>query len=93
MIEIDFEDFVEEVKFQMTEYEELDETTILDWETKLRKWVKEHKEKKFFHVKSKDDIAVFLRDEDEMYELAEKFYRAYKNNKLDEYWKKLKWGR
>lgn len=93
MIEIDFEDFVEEIKYQMTEYEELDETTILEWEKKLRKWIKENRDKKCFHVKSKDVITVFLKDEDETYELAEKYHKAYKSNKVDEYWKKLKWGR
>lgn len=91
MIELDFEDFVEEIKFQMTEYEELEKEAILDWEDKLRQWILEHEDKKSFLVKSKDDITVYLKTEDQMHDLAEEFYKAYKHNQLDEYWKNLKW--
>ena len=91
MIELDFEDFIEEVKYQMTEYEGLDKETILTWEDKLRRWIGEHEDKKSFLVRSRDDITVFLKDEDEMSDLAGDFYKAYKNNQLDEYWKNLKW--
>lgn len=93
MIEIDFEDFVEEVKFQLTEYEEMDEATILDWESKMRKWIMNHTDKQMFHVTSKDDIRVFLREEDEMYDIANQYYIALKNTKDKDYWKHLKWGR
>lgn len=93
MIEIDLEDFVEEVKFQMTEHEELDEETIINWEVRLREWILGHEDKRKYHVKSKDDIKIFLKDEDEMDEIAEKFYIAVKSNRTDQYWKKLKWGR
>lgn len=91
MIELDFEDFIEEVKYQMTEYEGLDKETILTWEDKLRRWIWEHEDKKSFLVRSREDITVFLKDEDEMSDLAGDFYKAYKNNQLDEYWKNLKW--
>lgn len=93
MIEIDFEDFVEEVKFQLTEYEDLEEKIILDWETKMRDWITRHNDKKAFHVKSKDDVRIFLKDEDEMYDIANQYYMALHNKKDRDYWKHLKWGR
>lgn len=89
-MELDFEDFIEEVKFQMTEYELLEETTILDWETKAREWVIKHPDKKYLKVISEDDIQVKVKDEDVMYEIALSFYRAVKNNQVEEYWKRFK---
>lgn len=93
MIEVDLEDYLEEVKFQMTEYEELEETTILEWEAEFRNWILSHQDKKKCIIKNKNDITIILNDEDEMEEVAAKFYKAYKNNKTIQYWKKLKWGR
>lgn len=93
MIEIDFEDFIEEVKFQLTEYEELEEEVILDWEKKMRAWILNHTDKKAFRIKSKDDICIYLKDEDEMYDIANQYYTALKNTKDKDYWKHLKWGR
>lgn len=89
MMEIDFEDFIEEVKFQMTEYEELEEQTIKDWEVRARKWVDEHEDKKKRIMKLKEDIILKIKDEDVMYEVAQKFYQAYRNDKVKEYWYKF----
>lgn len=88
-IEIDFEDFVEEVKFQMTEYEELDEDIILNWEAKARNYVLKNVNRKKWVVKSKKEIKVMIKDEDAMIEVARKFHKAHKNGKVEEYWSKF----
>lgn len=85
MVEMELEDFMEEVKYQMTEYEILDEEMIKQWETKARKWTKDHFDRGFM-VRRGDDILLSLRDEDVMEELALKFYKAVKEEKLKEYW-------
>lgn len=89
MIEIDFEDFMEEVKFQMTEYEDLKEDMILDWEDRAREWMGQHKKNKKWVFKSKDDIILSVKNEDVMLEVAKKFHTAYRQDKLEEYWKKF----
>lgn len=89
MVEIDLEDFIEEVKFQMTEHEELDEATIKDWESKARAWVDTHKDKKGRIIKGKEDIIIKVKDEDVMYEIAEKFYQSYRKDNIKDYWYKF----
>lgn len=86
-MEIDFEDFVEEVKFQMTEYDILKEEIILNWERKVRKWllIKGNK-RKGIKVNAPDDIYLKIKDEEIMKEVARKFYQAVKNNREEEYW-------
>lgn len=88
MMEMDLEDFIEEVKFQMTEFEALDEKTIKDWEKKARKWVDTHDDRKRI-IKHRDEILVKITDEEACIDVAEKFYKAYKNDKIKEYWYKF----
>ncbi len=47
MIEMDLEDYIEEVKFQMVDaYDDvLDKETILTWEKKAREWVQKEQKK------------------------------------------------
>ena len=89
MIEMDFEDFIEEVKFQMTEFDALDEKTIKEWEAKARTWVDKHDDKKRRIIKHDDEIIVKVKDEEVCFEIAEKFYKAVKYDKVKDYWYKF----
>ena len=82
----DFEDFVEEVKFQMTEYDDLTEEIILDWEAKVRKWIMKNADGKKISVKSEDEIFVMVKDENIMYNIALRFHNAVRKGQVDEYW-------
>lgn len=82
----DFEDYLEEVKFQMTEYDKLTEEMILDWEDKVREWVEEHQDKSYLVYKSPDDIIVKAKTEEHPETVARLFYRAVRDNALDKYW-------
>jgi len=86
----DLEDFVEEVKFMLTEYDEMTKEIILDWENKFREWIDRKSSSKFIKYNSKDDIHIQVKDEDIMYKIAFKYYKAYKNNTCKEYWENLK---
>ena len=87
MMELDLEDFIEEIKFQMTEYDELQKETILDWEDRFMKWVDLHGSKNKKLTKSGDGFLIKIKNEDLMEEIAGKFYDSYKNQKVDYYWK------
>lgn len=90
-MELDFEDFIEEIKFQMTEYDEsLGEDIILDWEERVRAWVQNHRDKKYLKVKSEDDIIIRIPNEDVMEEIAQTFCLAVKNGKTENYWRQFK---
>ena len=93
MIEIDLYDFIEDIKYEMTEYEILDEKTIKDWEKRARNWIEEHDDKKKRIVKLKNRIIVKVKDEEVAYDLAcdiaEKYDQACQSSKTDEYWSKF----
>lgn len=88
-MELDFEDFVEEIKFQMTEYEELTESIILEWEDRVREWIRRYKDRTGRIIKKGEDIIIRVIDEDMEYKIAAKFYDAYRKNGLEGYWKKF----
>lgn len=93
-MELDFEDFIEEVKFQMTEFDRLTEDDILDWEEKARAWVEENHNQRYLKYKSEDDILVKLKNEDAAVEvpqeIARLYYRAVRDNRVDVYWDDFK---
>lgn len=86
-MELDLEDFIEEVKFQMVELEELEEEVILDWEKRAREWVNTHEDPKKRIIKYRNSIFVKVKDDDVMAEVAAKFFKAFRGNSLDQYWK------
>lgn len=89
MYQYDFEDFVEEVKFQMTEFDVLTEELILDWEDKVRAWLETYEDKKHRIIKKGEDVTLNIKDEELMAQLALAYYRAVRDQKLDEYWREF----
>lgn len=93
MIEMDLEDYIEEVKFQMVDaYDDvLDKETILAWEQKAREWVARDKGKSScIRYHSEDEIYVRIKNEEVCETTAGKFYRAVINKTEEGYWKKFK---
>lgn len=90
MVEVDIEDYLEEVKFQMTQYELLTESVILDWEDRVREWIRKNGTKrKAITIKSEDDICIKLKKEEEMEEEALQYYKAVKQDQIENYWKQF----
>jgi hypothetical protein len=93
MMEMDLEDYIEEVKFQMVDHYDdvLDKETILGWEEKAREWVKQDKGKSpCIRCRSEEEIYVRVKNEEVCETAAAKFYQAVVNKSLDSYWKKFK---
>lgn len=88
----DLEDFIEEVKFQMTEYDDLGKEKILEWEEKARSWILRNKNRKSINYKSDDEIYIPLKSEDVdvMEEIARVFHLAVKRGTEEEYWNNFK---
>lgn len=89
MVEMDLEDFIEEVKFQMTEYDILEKDIIMDWEARARKWTATHVDKKRI-IKMGQDITLVVKNEEIMEEIALKYYQAVKQDKVKDYWYRFK---
>lgn len=93
MMEMDLEDYIEEVKFQMVDqYDEvLDKDTILGWEAGVREWVEKDRGKSpCIRYRSEEEIYVRLKNEEVCETVARKFYQAVINKTTDGYWKKFK---
>ncbi|WP_310604005.1 hypothetical protein [Anaerosporobacter sp.] len=86
----DIEDFIEEVKFQMTEYDVLEEEMILDWEKKARNYIMRQRNNKNVIVKSKEEAYIKVYDDELMAQIALEYYRAFRDKKLFDYWRTFK---
>ena len=82
----DLEDYLEEIKFLMTEYDELTEEIILAWEDKTRKWVDNNIDGKNIRKRREDEILVIVKDENVFWDMALKYHNYYRKGNEDEYW-------
>lgn len=89
MIKLDIEDFIFEVKDEMSCYEEIGTKGADLWETAFRNWLKEGKNQENV-IKKGDKIMFALGDESEIFDIADEYLNALENNKVEEYWKKFK---
>lgn len=85
----DLEDYLEEVKYLMTEYDELTEEVILDWEEKVREWVNSNIDGKNIRKRKEDEILVIVKDENIFWDIALKYHNFYRKGKEDDYWQEF----
>ena len=90
MESMDIDDFIEEVKFQLTEYDVFEEKDILGWEKKARAYIMKQRHNKNVIVKSEDEVWIKVHSNDLMEKIALEYYRAFRDKKIDEYWKNFK---
>lgn len=87
MESMDIDDFIEEVKFQMTEYDAIREEAIFAWEEQARAYIMKQKHNKNVIVKSADEVWIKVYDMNLMEQIALQYYRAIRDNTVKEYWK------
>ncbi|NLP46509.1 MAG: hypothetical protein GX347_05645 [Epulopiscium sp.] len=87
MIELPVADFIEEVKEEIIGYEELGEDKALIWEQQFKRWLsnpigiykKNLKEKK-------GERYIILKDEMELFKIADQYLVAVDSEEEDKYW-------
>lgn len=82
----DLEDYLEEIKYLMTEYDELTEEVILEWEEKVRQWVEDNIDGKSIRKKKEDEILIKVKDENIFWDMALKYHNFYRKGQVEEYW-------
>ncbi|MCT4542400.1 MAG: hypothetical protein N4A63_02520 [Vallitalea sp.] len=88
-MKIEIEEFIEEIKAEMYGYEEIEESLIVDWENRFRKWINVLKQKKskYDRIKfSPNSIIIELKDETDIFKIVDKYLYAVVNNEIDKYW-------
>lgn len=84
MIKTEINEFIESIKLELLNYEELESSDIDLFETGFRKLIKENKiSKKNF----KDGVHFEVFDEMEIFTIADDFANSLLNNDLVTYWK------
>ena len=87
MIKLEIEEFIFEVKDEILSYEELGEEYANKWEQDFFKWLNNDKIKKK-NIKIQNNQTFYLiDDESEVFDIADKYYYAVEENKIEEYWK------
>ena len=85
----DIEDYLEEIKYLLTEYDEMTEEVILAWEAKAREYIMKHNDGKKIKVKSKDDVQILIKDEQIFWDMALKYHNYVRKGMEDIYWKEF----
>ena len=85
----DIEDYLEEIKYLLTEYDEMTEEVILAWEAKAREYIMKHNDGKNIKVKSKDDVQILIKDEQIFWDMALKYHNYVRKGMEDIYWKEF----
>ncbi len=83
MFKIPLEDFIEEIKAELFSYDEIEEEKIEFWEKNFLK-----SKETFKTVKFKNN-EIILKDEEDLFEIADGFYSAILNEEEDKYWQML----
>lgn len=89
MIKLEIEEFIFEVKDEILSYEELGKQYADKWEQGFLTWLKDEKVKKKNIKKEKNTTYYLIDDESEIFDIADQYYYAVEDNKIDEYWKKF----
>jgi hypothetical protein len=85
MLKISKEDFMEEIKAELYGYEEIEETLVEDFVERLEVYFKEKKGK---NVTYADGITIKLKDESDLFMIADGFLAAVTNDEVEQYWQK-----
>lgn len=85
MFKISKDDFMEELKAELYGYEEIEEGYIMEFFEKLEDYFAQKKGKQ---VDYKGEITIKLKDESDLFMIADGFLAAVSNEEVEEFWKK-----
>ncbi len=82
------DEVIENVKDELLCYEDAEKTAVR-WEKEFREWIEKNKGKKKDIVTEKNGISLKIKDEDEIFEIADSYMDAVLEGSVKEYWKKF----
>lgn len=87
MIKLSIEDFIFEVKEELKSYEILGDKKAQEWEENFTKWLNNDSINKR-NIKDKNDKKFYLiKDESQIFDIADKYLEAVENKEEKQYWK------
>ena len=79
---------IENVKDELLCYEE-GEKLVNRWEKEFKEWIEKNKGKKKDIVVDKGDISLKIKDEEEIFEIADSYMDAVIEGSVKQYWEKF----
>lgn len=87
MLKITKEDLMEELIAELIGYEEIGQEYVEDFRNRLEKYFEEKKGKKNRINYTTNSITIKLKDESEIFAIADYYYTAVVNEEVADYWK------
>ena len=87
-MKLKIDEVIENVKDELFCYEDA-EKTAARWETEFREWIEKNKGKKKDIVVDKGGISLKIRDEEEIFEMADSYMDAIVEGSVKQYWEKF----
>ena len=87
-MKIELKEVVEMVKDELLCYESMEETAII-WEKEFFAWVKKNQGKNKDLVEYKDELCFVIKDEGEIFEIADSYIDALEEKNVKQYWEKF----
>lgn len=85
-MELELEEFLEEIKIEMSGYEEIDEALINGWETKVKTIIEEEGTKLKGLIKKGGRYYISLEDETDIFRVVDRYFAAIDNEEIEAYW-------
>lgn len=79
---------IENVKDELLCYEE-GEKLVARWEKEFREWIEKNKGKKKDIVVDKGGVSLKIKDEEEIFEIADSYMDAIVEGSVKQYWEKF----
>lgn len=87
-MKIEINEFIEQVKDEITCYEELGENGAEKWEVEFNSWLKNNSKNKSDSICSeKGNMFYIASDESDIMEIADSYYDAVLEGNVSNYWK------
>ena len=84
-MKIKIEEVIEEVKAELLCYEDA-EKTAQRWEKEFLEWIEKNKGKKKDIVEDKKGVSLKIKDEEEIFEIADSYMDALEEGSVRHYW-------
>ena len=82
------EEVIANVKDELLCYEDMEQKAE-GWEKEFREWVKKHMDKSKDVIKEGDKLLFHIRDEEEIFEIADSYMDALEEGSVKAYWEKF----
>lgn len=86
MIKLEIEDFIFEVREELVCYDEIGTSGADEWERGFRSWLGTDKAKKSI-AEQKGKKYFKLKDESEIFDIADEYLEAMETKNIENYWK------